>query len=43
MPRLWPDPRDNEPYSGPSETLVYIAAAIIGGSMIFNLIGGLLR
>lgn len=43
MPRLWPDPRDNEPPSAFNEKIVYILAAVIGASMIANLVGGLFR
>lgn len=43
MPRLWPDPRDNEPPSPVNEKLVYIVAAVIGASMLANLVGGLFR
>ena len=41
MPRVWPDPRDNEPPSRFEEKFAYVVAAVIGAIMIVNLVRGL--
>lgn len=44
MPRLWPDPRDNDPERPRPlrDVLVYFAAAVIGAGMIANIVRGLM-
>ncbi len=42
MPRVWPDPRDNEPPSGFGDKFAYLAAAVIAAIMIFNFVRGVL-